>query len=61
MNNMIWLMRATKWARKPPSAKMVKLVFAIIAAGLAMLLLEKLGMWPEWATLDQRRGMRIPR
>lgn len=61
MNNMIWLMRAAKWVRRPPSAKMVKVVFAIIAAGLAMLLLERLGMWPEWATMERGRGMSIPR
>ncbi|RJE80090.1 hypothetical protein [Paracoccus sp. JM45] len=61
MNNMIWLMRAVKWVRNPPSPKMVKLVFAIIAAGLVMLLLEKLGMWPDWATMDHGRGGRVLR
>lgn len=61
MNNMIWLMRAAKWVRNPPSPKMVKLVFAIIAAGLAMLAMEKLGMWPDWATMEHGRGTRIPR
>ena len=60
MNNMIWLLRAAKWARRPPSAKMVKLVLAIVAAGLALLALEKLGLWPEWATQDQRPP-RLPR
>jgi hypothetical protein len=61
MNNMIWLLRAVKWVKNPPSPKMVKLVFAIIAAGLAMLLLEKLGMWPDWATMDHGRGGRVLR
>nr|WP_022707604.1 hypothetical protein [Paracoccus zeaxanthinifaciens] len=60
MNNMIWLLRAAKWVRRPPSARMVKLVFGIIAAGVALLLLEKLGWWPEWATMDTKRP-RIPR
>lgn len=60
MNNMIWLIRAAKWARRPPSAKMVKLVFAIIGAGLILLALERLGLWPDWATLDHRPP-RIPR
>lgn len=61
MNNMIWLLRAVKWVRNPPSPKMVKLVVAIVAAGFAMLLLEKLGFWPEWATMEHGRGVRIPR
>ncbi|WBU64908.1 hypothetical protein [Paracoccus aerodenitrificans] len=61
MNNMNWLIRASKWARNPPSMKMVKLVFGIIAAGLIMLALEKLGYWPEWATLDEGRKPRLPR
>lgn len=58
--NMIWLLRAAKWARNPPSAKRVKLVIAVIAIGLALLALEKLGWWPDWATQDQRPH-RLPR
>ncbi|TKW68268.1 MAG: hypothetical protein DI616_03990 [Paracoccus denitrificans] len=61
MNNMTWLIRASRWARKPPSMKMVKLVFAILAAGLILLALEKLGWWPEWATMEKDRGPRLPR
>ena len=34
MNNLIWLLRASKWARNPPSARMVKLVLLIVAAAL---------------------------
>lgn len=58
--NMIWLLRAAKWARNPPSAKRVKLVIAVIAIGLVLLALEKLGWWPDWATQDQRPH-RLPR
>lgn len=62
MNNLIWLLRASKWARHPPSMRMVKLVFAIIAVGIAMIALEKMGWWPEWATMEQSRGRpRLPR
>lgn len=61
MNNLIWLLRASKWARHPPSARMVKLVLAIIAFGLAILVVEKLGFWPEWAEVERVRGVpRIP-
>lgn len=61
MNNMIWLLRAAKWARRPPSARMVKLVLGIVVAGLALVALEKMGFWPEWATMDPGRKPRLPR
>ncbi len=58
MNNLIWLLRASRWARNPPSRNRVLLVLAIIAIGLALLGLEKAGLWPDWATLpaNNRRG-----
>lgn len=56
MMNFHWLIRASRWARNPPSPRMVKLVFAIIALGLALVALEKLGLWPDWATLERRPG-----
>lgn len=61
MNNLIWLIRASRWARNPPSARMVKLVLVIVAAGLVMVGLEHFGLWPDWATLDRPRGMHLPR
>ena len=57
MNNLLWLIRASRWARNPPSARMVKLVLAIVALGLMLLGLEHFGLWPDWATLDRPRGM----
>jgi hypothetical protein len=56
MNNMNWLIRASRWARNPPGPRQVKMVFGIIAAGLLLVALEKLGLWPDWATLDRGRG-----
>lgn len=61
MNNLTWLVRASRWARNPPSAKMVILVLSIIAAGLVLLGLEYLGLWPEWATMDRPRGIHLSR
>lgn len=61
MNNLIWLLRASRWARNPPSARMVGLVLVIVAAGLSIAVLEWLDLWPEWARLDQDRAPRIPR
>jgi hypothetical protein len=61
MNNLIWLLRASKWARHPPSPRMVKLVLAIVALAVALVVLEKLGWWPDWARLEHGRGVRLPR
>ena len=61
MNNLIWLIRASRWARNPPSRRMVILVFSIIALGLVLLGLEYFGLWPKWATLDNPRRPRLPR
>lgn len=61
MNNLIWLIRAARWARNPPSARMVKLVLAIIAIGLVLVGLEYAGLWPDWATMDRPRGMHVPK
>jgi len=58
--NMIWLLRAAKWARRPPSARMVALVLGIVAAGLLLAGLEWLGLWPDWATMETRPP-RLPR
>lgn len=58
---MNWLMRAALWARNPPSPKMVKLVFGVIAIVIVIVVIEKLGFWPEWATLEGGRRPRIPR
>ena len=60
MNNLIWLLRASRWARNPPSAKRVKLVLAVIAACVAIAGMQHFGLWPDWATLDEGRAPRIP-
>ncbi|MFY0648277.1 MAG: hypothetical protein ACSHW6_14680 [Sulfitobacter geojensis] len=54
--NPVWLMRMSQWARNPPSAKRVKLVFGIIAIAAVIWGIEWLGYWPEWAKAE-----RIPR
>ncbi|CAM3149083.1 hypothetical protein PANO111632_05255 [Paracoccus nototheniae] len=59
MHNLMWLVRAARWVRNPPSAKMVMMVFGIIAVGLIIAGVEMLGYWPEWATME--RQPRFPR
>ena len=61
MNNLIWLLRAKRWAERPPSLRHVIMVLTIVGIGMAIAGLQYLGWWPDWATMDQGRGVRIPR
>lgn len=54
MNNLGWFVRMSRWARHPPSGRMVVLVLSIIAISLVLLGLEKAGMLPDWASMDPR-------
>ncbi len=56
--NPIWLVRAKRWVQNPPSAARIKLVFGIIAACIAIVGLEWLEYWPDWATADSLRSGR---
>ena len=58
MNNLIWLLRASNWARNPPSAKRVKLILFIILIIVVIVALEKFGWWPEWAQMERGQGRR---
>jgi hypothetical protein len=50
VNYLVWLIRAKRWARRPPSARQVALVFGVIAASLAIYGLEQVFGWPDWLT-----------
>lgn len=39
---------------------MVKIVFAVILIGLAIVAMEWLGLWPEWAQMERGRMPRVP-
>ncbi|WP_126976797.1 hypothetical protein [Frigidibacter oleivorans] len=61
--NTIWLLRAAKWARHPPSARRVALVFAVVAVCLGLAAVEWLGLWPAALTMDagaHRGGLARP-
>lgn len=51
-----WLWRMSRWARNPPSAARVKLVFGVIVLATLIWGIDRLGYWPDWATAE-----RIPR
>lgn len=57
--NPAWLMRARRWAQRPPSPGRVKLVLAVIALCAALFAVEALYGWPDWLT-PERPG-RVPR
>ncbi|MCK0138717.1 hypothetical protein [Aliiroseovarius sp. F47248L] len=50
-----WFMRMSKWARNPPSAKRVKLVFAVVAICVLLVAIEKLFGMPEWMQIERIR------
>jgi hypothetical protein len=47
--------RMARWARKPPSERRVKFVFAIIALCLIIAGVEALFGWPEALTVNSLR------
>lgn len=53
--NTRWLLRMSRWARNPPSAKRVKFVFAIVAICLALFALEYMFGVPDWMKIERTR------
>ncbi len=45
-----WLLRASRWARKPPSARRVWLVAGVVVFCLLLYVIERLFGWPAWLT-----------
>ncbi len=55
------LLRMARWARRPPSAKRVKLGLAVIAICVALFAIERLVGWPDFLTTESTPGGRITR
>jgi hypothetical protein len=55
----MWLVRAKRWARRPPSTRRIKLVFGVVLACLVLVGIEKFIGVPEWMQLERtgRRGV----
>lgn len=49
----MWLLRAARWVRNPPSWQRVVLVASIVAICIAVATVEWLGLWPEALTLER--------
>jgi energy-coupling factor transporter transmembrane protein EcfT len=59
VNGWRWLIRASLWARNPPSAKKVMFFGAILLVCLTIGFVEHYIGWPDWAQRD--RLPRVPR
>ena len=57
--NMLWLLRAYRWVRHPPSPRMVAVVLGVVAFVLGLAAVEHWIGWPEALTVDGR-GVRAP-
>jgi hypothetical protein len=53
VNLQVWLLRASRWARNPPSEGRVKLVFGVIAICLLIVGHEWTFGWPDWLTVNR--------
>jgi hypothetical protein len=53
MNIQTWLLRASRWARNPPSEGRVRLVFGVIALCLLIVAFEWAFGWPDWLTVNR--------
>ena len=59
--NLIWLMRAAKWVRRPPSMTQVRILFSVLALAAAIWGLDHFGLWPDWARIDPKEARRTMR
>ncbi|MEN8831619.1 hypothetical protein [Pacificibacter sp.] len=59
--NLLWLMRAKRWAKHPPSAGRVKLVLGVILICLILVGIEKTIGVPEWMQLERMNRHGLPR
>ena len=57
--NLRHLLRMSRWAHRPPTAKRVKMVFLVILFCLLLVALERLLGWPDWLTVDGNANRRF--
>lgn len=55
MNIMVWLLRASRWARNPPPMRRVLLVLGVILVCLLIAGAEWLWSWPDWLKVNRLR------
>ncbi|WP_198586139.1 hypothetical protein [Roseovarius salinarum] len=47
-----WLFRMARWAQRPPSERRVKLVLGIVAACVALFVIERYVGWPDALSVE---------
>jgi hypothetical protein len=52
MNPLFWFTRMARWAHRPPSARRVAIILAVIALCLALAALERFVGWPAWLSVN---------
>ncbi|MCJ8139699.1 hypothetical protein [Falsirhodobacter halotolerans] len=57
--NPIWLVRMSQWVRHPPPMWKVLLALAVIAACIALFLVERFVGWPDWLTTNGKTHLRV--
>lgn len=57
--NPIWFIRMMQWVRHPPPVWKVILVLCVIAACVALFLVERYVGWPDWLTTQGGGSMKI--
>lgn len=59
--NPIWLLRASKWARNPPSKRRIVVILIVVLICAVLFGIEQLWGWPEWLTPENLPRGRFPR
>ena len=54
--NLMWFLRAKRWAQNPPSRNKIKFVGAIVVGCAVLYGVELVWGWPEWLTPNTTRG-----
>jgi hypothetical protein len=59
--HLTWFLRMARWARRPPSARRVVYVLAVIAVCLILFGIERVFGWPDFLTPSMTERGRIAR
>jgi hypothetical protein len=57
--NLGWLLRMSRWSRRPPSSRQVVMVLGVIALCLVLFAIETIWGWPDALTVTPTQ--RVPR
>jgi hypothetical protein len=59
VNGLMWLLRAKRWAERPPSQKRVVLVLIVIAICALLYGIDRIFGWPDWLTVNRPHRGRL--